>query len=148
MSSLIGHWFCRTSNHVDRLKSNRDTNWSFSISYRKHSLYKVTIITSLNFLPASSLHWTEVLSIPWILQCLSTSCKTTPALERLLPSFHGFVGVLPDIKSITGQDGGIGRHSVPPHTTKRRITTNLKTKDNQNWQKIKLYGSLTTKELK
>ena len=31
--------------------------------------------------------------------------------------------------------------------TKRR-TTNLKTKSNQNSQKIKLYGSLTTKELK
>ena len=34
-----------------------------------------------------------------------------------------------------------------PHTTKR-ITTNLKTKNNQNCQKIKLYESLTTKELK
>ena len=33
-------------------------------------------------------------------------------------------------------------------TTKRRTTTNLKTKINQNCQKIKLYGSLTTKELK
>ena len=31
--------------------------------------------------------------------------------------------------------------------TKRR-TTNLKTKSNQNSQKINLYGSLTTKELK
>ena len=28
----------------------------------------------------------------------------------------------------SGQDGGIGRHTVPPRTTKRRITTNLKTK--------------------
>ena len=37
---------------------------------------------------------------------------------------------------------------MPPHTTKRRPTTNLKTKNNQNCQKIKLYGSLTTKELK
>ena len=35
-----------------------------------------------------------------------------------------------------------------PHTTKRRTTTNLKTKSNQNCQKIELYGSLTTKELK
>ena len=35
-------------------------------------------------------------------------------------------------------------------TTKRRITTNLKTKTNQNGQKIKLYGlpSPTIKELK
>ena len=37
---------------------------------------------------------------------------------------------------------------MPPCTTKRRTTTNLKTKNNQNCQKIKLYGSLTTKELK
>ena len=48
----------------------------------------------------------------------------------------------------SGQDGGVGRYTVPPPTTKRRTRTNLKTKDNQNYQKIKLYGSLTTKELK
>ena len=30
----------------------------------------------------------------------------------------------------------------------KRTTTNLKTKSNQNCQKIELYGSLTTKELK
>ena len=35
-----------------------------------------------------------------------------------------------------------------PCTTKRRTTTNLKTKNNRNCQKIELYGSLTTKELK
>ena len=38
-------------------------------------------------------------------------------------------------------------YTLPPHTTKRRAT-NLKTKNNQNCQKIKLYGSPTTKELK
>ena len=37
---------------------------------------------------------------------------------------------------------------MPPYITKRRTTTNLKTKSNQNWQKINLYGSPTTKELK
>ena len=37
---------------------------------------------------------------------------------------------------------------LPPCTTKRRTTTNLKIKNNQNCQKIKLYRSLTTKELK
>ena len=31
----------------------------------------------------------------------------------------------------SGQHGGVGRHTVPPCTTKRR-TTNLKTKNNQN----------------
>ena len=36
---------------------------------------------------------------------------------------------------------------MPPQTTKR-TTTNSKTKNNQNCQKIKLYGSPTTKELK
>ena len=41
-----------------------------------------------------------------------------------------------------------GRYTVPPPTTKTRTKTNLKTKNNQNYQKIELYGSLTTKELK
>ena len=35
-----------------------------------------------------------------------------------------------------------------PCTTKRRTTTNLKTKNNQNCQEIELYGSPTTKEIK
>ena len=35
-----------------------------------------------------------------------------------------------------------------PHTTKRKITTNLKTINNQNCQKIKMDGTPTTKELK
>ena len=48
----------------------------------------------------------------------------------------------------SGQYGDISRYTLPPHTTKRRTTTNLKTKNNQNCQKIELYGSLTTKELK
>ena len=48
----------------------------------------------------------------------------------------------------SGQDGGIGRYTLSPRTTRRRTTTNLKTKNNQNCQKIKLYGSLTTKEFK
>ena len=48
----------------------------------------------------------------------------------------------------SGQDGGIGRHASPPYTTIRRITTNLKTKNTQNCQKIKLYGSPTAKNLK
>ena len=37
---------------------------------------------------------------------------------------------------------------MPPYTTKRRTTTNFKTKNNQNCQKIEPYGSPTTKELK
>ena len=37
---------------------------------------------------------------------------------------------------------------MPPCTNKRRTTTNLKTKNNQNYQKIELFGSLTTKEFK
>ena len=35
-----------------------------------------------------------------------------------------------------------------PRTTKTKTTTILKTKNNQNCQKIELYGSPTTKELK
>ena len=46
------------------------------------------------------------------------------------------------------QDGSKGRHTLPLCTTKSHTTTNLKTKISQNCQKIKLYGSPTTKELK
>ena len=49
---------------------------------------------------------------------------------------------------ISGQDGGIGRHILPPCTTIKRITTNLKTENTQNCKKIKLYRSPTTKDLK
>ena len=35
-------------------------------------------------------------------------------------------------KWTSSQDGGIGRYTIPPHLTKRRTTTNLKTKNNQN----------------
>ena len=48
----------------------------------------------------------------------------------------------------SGQDGGIGRCTLPPCTSKRRKTTNLKTKNNQNCQKIELCGTPTSKELK
>ena len=48
----------------------------------------------------------------------------------------------------SGQDGSIGRYTLPCPTTKRRTTKNLNTKNNQNCQKIKLCGSQTTKELK
>ena len=45
----------------------------------------------------------------------------------------------PITKSIVGtssQDGGIGRYTVLPCTTKRRATTNLKTKNNQYCREI------------
>ena len=48
----------------------------------------------------------------------------------------------------SGQDGGIGGNPLLPRTTKRRITTNLKSINNHKSQKIKLHGPLTTKELK
>ena len=35
------------------------------------------------------------------------------------------------LRKTSGLDGGVGRHTVPPHTTKG-TTTNLKTKNNQN----------------
>ena len=50
------------------------------------------------------------------------------------------------IHSPSSQDRGIGTYTVPPRTTRRRTTTNLKIK-NQNSQKIKLYGRPTAKEL-
>ena len=40
------------------------------------------------------------------------------------------------------------RYTLPPCTTKIRTTKNLKTKHNPNCQKIRLYASPTTKELK
>ena len=46
------------------------------------------------------------------------------------------------------QDGGLGRNLSLPQTAKRRITTNLKSINNQKCQKIKLHGILTTRELK
>ena len=58
---------------------------------------------------------------------------------------------LPDFNmehTASSQDWGIGRDALLPCTTKRKITTNLKTKNNQNCQKIKLYRSPATKELK
>ena len=48
----------------------------------------------------------------------------------------------------SGQDGGIGRNPSFPYTTKRRITTNLKSINNQKCEKIKLHGTPTTKKLK
>ena len=48
----------------------------------------------------------------------------------------------------SGQDGGVGRNLSLPCTTKRRITTNLKSINNQKDQKIKLHGTPTTTELK
>ena len=58
--------------------------------------------------------------------------------------FIGFVGVTlvhkiiqassVQLNKTSGQDGGVGRYTLPPHTTKRRTTTNLKTKNNQNCQ--------------
>ena len=62
----------------------------------------------------------------------------------------GPLTVSPEDSCITAvvQYGGVGRYTVPPRTTKRRTTTNLKTKNNQKCQKIQLYRRPTTKELK
>ena len=48
----------------------------------------------------------------------------------------------------SGQDGGIGRYTLPPYTIKRSTITNLKTKNYQDCEKIELCGNPTTKELK
>ena len=51
----------------------------------------------------------------------------------------------------SSQDGGIGKHGSPPHTTMANITTRLQNNyhpESTENQKIKLYGSPTTKELK
>ena len=51
------------------------------------------------------------------------------------------------ISGTFGRDGDVGRHTVPPCTTKKD-NNKFKNKINQNRQKIKLYGNPTTKELK
>ena len=48
-------------------------------------------------------------------------------------------------KRSSGQDGGIGRNPLLPCTTKRRITTNLKSINKQKCQKIKLHLTPPTK---
>ena len=68
--------------------------------------------------------------------------------ERGIKGWYGNGENIIKIIYTSGQDGDVGRYTVPPRTTKRRTTTNLKTKNNKNFQKIKLYGSPTTKELK
>ena len=47
----------------------------------------------------------------------------------------------------SSQDGGISRNTLFPFTTKRRITTNLRTLNSQNFQEIKLHGTPTTNKL-
>ena len=51
----------------------------------------------------------------------------------------------------SGQDGGIGRHTVLPHTKKKdqkKDNNNLKTKKQPELTENQLYGSPTTKEIK
>ena len=48
----------------------------------------------------------------------------------------------------SSQARGVGKNPLLPCTTKRRITSNLKSINNQKCQKIKLHGALTTKALK
>ena len=47
----------------------------------------------------------------------------------------------------TREDGGVGKHALPPCTTTEKITTRPQN-NTQNHQKIKLNGSPTTKDLK
>ena len=59
------------------------------------------------------------------------------------------INVINHINKLKGTSGhDAGRYTLTPCTTKRRTTTNLKTKSKQNCQKIELYGSPTAKELK
>ena len=48
----------------------------------------------------------------------------------------------------SSQDGSVDKHGSPPHTTIVKIQLNYKTTITQKYQKIELYGHLTTKELK
>ena len=48
----------------------------------------------------------------------------------------------------SGQDGGVGRHTVCLLAQPKEGQQQFKLKNNQNWQKIELYASPTTKEIK
>lgn len=48
----------------------------------------------------------------------------------------------------SGLEGGVGKHASPPCATTETIKLFLKTSNNQNHQKIELYRSPTTKDLK
>ena len=48
----------------------------------------------------------------------------------------------------SGQDGDVGRHAVPPRTTKRRTTTSLKTEKQPELPENRTVWKLTTNELK
>ena len=48
----------------------------------------------------------------------------------------------------SGQDGGAGKHGLPPCTTTAKIPLLYKTNITQNHKEIQLCGNLTTKELK
>ena len=74
--------------------------------------------------------WPEVQNVFFFNCWVIFHCVNVPQLERF------------------GQDGGVGRNALLPYTTKRRITTNFKTIKNRKCQKIKVHGTLTTKELK
>ena len=48
-----------------------------------------------------------------------------------------------------GQDGGVGKHTSPPHTTtKKELPLNLQTTNTQNSEKIKLYEKSNNKGFK
>ena len=49
---------------------------------------------------------------------------------------------------LLGQDGGIGKHGLLFNTTTSKLQLKYRTTITQNYQKIELYGSLITKELK
>ena len=48
----------------------------------------------------------------------------------LKTNLTGKKGLERSIQGSSGQDGGVGRYPLLPHTTKRRITTNLKSINN------------------
>ena len=52
------------------------------------------------------------------------------------------------VERTSSQDGGIGKHTLPPPATMGRIVTDFKTNNTQNHHKIELYGILTSKDLK
>ena len=91
---------------------------------------------------------------PWVLkldewqQKISTRGPSSPASQPRTSPCAAHTSRLLARREISSQNEGISKHSSPPFTTTAKITTKLQNNFTQNHQKIKLYESLMTKELK
>ena len=143
-----------------------------SLNYKKCSLPFYSVEHKFRFLSESLVSWLQFLfpqilyySLKLILVC-SNGCGRIPAWLSSHPwCYSAFMQGINKrwLFSTVSSGGSVNLRNIqdfqsrwrcrqttfsPPGTTIRWITTNFKKKDTQNCQKIELYGSLTTKDLK